>query len=85
MRRICRLFLIGCIKCYRYLISPLMASHCRFHPSCSSYAIQAIEQYGVFKGSYLAIRRLLRCQPFHPGGFDPVPEPQSVQHKHTAH
>ena len=81
MRRI----FIGCIKCYRYLISPLMASHCRFHPSCSSYAIQAIEEYGALKGSYLAIRRLLRCHPFHPGGYDPVPEQPSDQNRHSAH
>ena len=81
MRRI----FISCIKGYRYLISPLMASHCRFHPSCSSYAIQAIEQYGALKGSYLAARRLLRCHPFHPGGYDPVPEKHSEHDEHTAH
>lgn len=81
MRRI----LISCIKCYRYLISPLMASHCRFHPSCSSYAIQAIEKYGAFKGSFMAIKRLLRCQPFHPGGYDPVPEKSLDNDGHTTH
>ncbi len=70
MRRV----LISFIKCYKYLISPFMASHCRFHPSCSSYAIQAIEVHGAFKGCYLALRRLLRCHPFHPGGYDPVPD-----------
>ena len=68
-----RLF-IGCIKVYRYAISPLMANHCRFQPSCSSYAIQAIETHGAIKGSYLAIHRLLRCHPFNSGGFDPVPK-----------
>ena len=62
-----------------------MASHCRFHPSCSSYAIQAIEKHGAFKGCYLAIKRLLRCQPFHPGGYDPVPEKSLDNDGHTAH
>ncbi len=82
MRRI----FIGCIKGYRYVISPLMANHCRFHPSCSSYAIQALETHGAIKGSYLTIRRLLRCQPFHPGGFDPVPEKTTDNNDgHTAH
>jgi putative membrane protein insertion efficiency factor len=81
MRRI----FIGCIKGYRYAISPLMANHCRFHPSCSSYAIQALETHGAIKGSYLATRRLLRCQPFHPGGFDPVPEKTTDNDGHTAH
>ncbi|MEH6557624.1 MAG: membrane protein insertion efficiency factor YidD [Oceanicoccus sp.] len=79
-----RLF-ISFIQCYRYLISPLMASHCRFHPSCSSYAIQAIERYGAFKGSWLAIKRLLRCHPFHPGGYDPVPEKHSDNDGHITH
>lgn len=81
MRRI----LIACINGYRYLISPLMASHCRFYPSCSSYAIQAIEQHGALKGCYFASKRLLRCHPFHPGGFDPVPDTLCDTHKHTAH
>lgn len=79
-----RLF-ISFIQCYRYLISPLMANHCRFHPSCSNYAIQALEQYGVFKGSWLTVKRLLRCHPFHPGGYDPVPEQHSDNDGHTTH
>jgi putative membrane protein insertion efficiency factor len=62
-----------------------MASHCRFHPSCSSYAIQAIEKYGPFKGSYFALKRLLCCHPFHPGGYDPVPENISKPDEHIAH
>ncbi len=80
-----RRLLIGCVKGYRYMISPLMANHCRFHPSCSSYAIQALEQHGAIKGCYLATRRLLRCHPFNPGGYDPVPDNYSDQHKHSAH
>lgn len=79
-----RLF-ICCIRVYQYAISPLMANHCRFYPSCSSYAIDAIEIHGAFKGSWFAVRRLLRCHPFHPGGCDPVPEKHNKQHGHSAH
>jgi len=66
--------LIFLIRIYRYGISPLMGSHCRFYPSCSCYAQTAVEQYGVLRGGWLAIRRLARCHPWHPGGVDPVPE-----------
>ena len=62
------------IQFYRRFLSPLKASpSCRFHPTCSAYAVEAISAYGVFKGGYLTTRRLLKCHPFHPGGFDPVP------------
>lgn len=61
------------IKFYQYAISPLMASHCRFYPSCSCYTYEAIEEYGFLHGSYLSARRLLRCHPWNPGGYDPVP------------
>jgi putative membrane protein insertion efficiency factor len=61
------------IKWYQISISPVLGSVCRFMPSCSQYAYQAISTYGVFRGSLLAIKRILRCHPFHPGGFDPVP------------
>ncbi len=61
------------IRAYQLLISPLLGPHCRFHPSCSRYAAEALEKYGFFKGSRLAIGRLLRCHPFTPGGYDPVP------------
>ncbi|MEN8189832.1 MAG: membrane protein insertion efficiency factor YidD [Thermodesulfobacteriota bacterium] len=60
------------IKGYRYLISPLFPPSCRFTPTCSSYALTAIECHGVFKGGYMAVRRILRCHPFSPGGYDPV-------------
>jgi putative membrane protein insertion efficiency factor len=63
-------FLIGV---YQYVVSPLFPSSCRYTPSCSQYAKEAIMRYGVFRGSYLAARRILRCHPFHPGGYDPVP------------
>lgn len=68
-----RRLLIMLIRGYQYLISPLLGNHCRFHPSCSSYAIEALEVHGALRGSWLALRRLGRCHPWHPGGYDPVP------------
>ncbi len=68
-----KLALIGLIKGYRLLVSPLFHPTCRFHPTCSQYAIEAIERFGALKGSQLAVGRILRCQPLHPGGYDPVP------------
>ena len=65
--------LIKLIKGYRYFISPLFPPSCRFLPTCSQYAIEAIDRHGSLKGSWLAIGRILRCHPFHPGGYDPVP------------
>lgn len=64
--------IIGLIYIYRQFISPMKPPSCRFIPTCSEYALQAVEKYGVRKGSYLAVKRILRCHPFHPGGFDPV-------------
>ncbi|AKI98826.1 hypothetical protein ATI61_106214 [Archangium gephyra] len=61
------------IRFYRRFLSPLLPPACRFHPSCSSYALQALHKHGALRGSRLIVWRLLRCQPFHPGGFDPVP------------
>lgn len=61
------------IIAYRRWISPAMPARCRFHPSCSAYALEAVETHGAVRGAWLAIRRLLRCHPFHPGGYDPVP------------
>lgn len=60
------------IKGYRLFISPLKPPTCRFVPTCSEYALQAIEKHGVIRGSIMAVRRILRCHPFHPGGYDPV-------------
>ena len=62
------------IRGYRYAISPLFGQHCRFHPSCSAYALDAIESHGLARGGLLALRRLGKCHPWHPGGFDPVPD-----------
>jgi len=64
---------IALIGAYRTLISPLLGPRCRFHPSCSAYAQEAIERHGLIKGAAWSLWRLLRCHPFHPGGFDPVP------------
>lgn len=72
--------LILLIRVYRYVLSPWLGTRCRFEPSCSRYAMQAIQEYGALKGSWLAARRLVRCHPFHPGGLDPVP--QRVEHRH---
>ena len=63
----------GVIRAYQLTLSPFIGNQCRFHPSCSNYALEAIEAYGAVKGSWLALRRLGRCHPFNAGGFDPVP------------
>ncbi|MEO7041095.1 MAG: membrane protein insertion efficiency factor YidD [Gemmatimonadaceae bacterium] len=63
----------GPIRFYQLAISPMMPAACRYYPTCSNYAIQAIDKYGPLKGGWLAVRRILRCHPFRPGGFDPVP------------
>lgn len=61
------------IRGYRLLISPLIMPACRFQPTCSQYAIEAIDRFGAWRGGWMAVRRILRCHPFHPGGYDPVP------------
>lgn len=66
--------LIGLVKIYRKFVSPLKrTSSCIYTPTCSLYAIEALEKHGALKGTYLAVRRILRCHPFHKGGYDPVP------------
>lgn len=64
---------IALIRLYQYLLSPWLGRSCRFHPTCSAYAIESFERYGAARGFWLAIRRLSRCHPWHPGGYDPVP------------
>jgi len=78
-----KLLFIWLIKGYRMFISPMFPPTCRFQPTCSMYAMQAIERFGVWRGGWMAIRRILRCHPFHPGGYDPVPESKSHCCGHT--
>ena len=83
MSRIGRLaarLLVLPIRAYQLVLSPLLGPRCRFYPSCSAYAITAIERFGVLKGSWLAARRLLRCHPWNPGGVDHVPQAGPSRH-----
>ena len=70
--------IIWMLRAYQFIISPLLGANCRFYPSCSSYTIQAIETHGIFKGSFLAIKRIGKCHPWHPGGIDEVPEKKAT-------
>jgi putative membrane protein insertion efficiency factor len=65
--------LIFALRGYQYTLRPMLGSHCRFYPSCSDYSMQAIERHGALRGAWLTVRRVGRCHPYHPGGFDPVP------------
>lgn len=67
-------FMLALLRVYQWGISPLLGPHCRFHPSCSQYAAEAIERFGPWRGGWLALRRLLKCHPWHEGGLDPVPD-----------
>lgn len=66
--------IINVIRFYQRKISPLFGPRCRYYPTCSQYAVEAVERFGAFKGSIIAVLRLLRCNPLFPGGYDPVPE-----------
>ncbi|REJ09615.1 membrane protein insertion efficiency factor YidD [Halobacillus trueperi] len=68
--------MIALIQFYRKGISPFFPPSCRFQPTCSEYGLEAFRRFGFFKGSYLTVKRILKCHPFHPGGFDPVPMKQ---------
>ena len=68
-----RTILVLLVRGYQVTLSPLLPSSCRYYPSCSAYAIEALERHGALRGSWLAFRRILRCNPFRPGGYDPVP------------
>jgi uncharacterized protein len=72
-----KILLRGFLRIYRYALSPALGDHCRFHPSCSAYALEAIERLGTLRGSWLAVKRVARCHPWHPGGYDPVPAAHS--------
>lgn len=73
--------LMGMIRLYSYCISPLIASRCRFYPSCSTFALEALDSHGLLRGSFLTVKRLLRCNPWHPGGFDPVQDVYDDRHQ----
>lgn len=68
-----RWLLIGLIRLYQMVISPLTPSSCRFYPTCSNYCLESIKKHGVFRGLWLCVKRVVRCGPWHPGGYDPVP------------
>jgi putative membrane protein insertion efficiency factor len=70
--------ILGLIRLYQLLLSPLLPPACRFVPSCSQYGYEAIRRYGVLRGGWLAVKRVARCHPFHPGGYDPVPSLKEV-------
>ena len=65
---------VGIIKLYQTLLSPMLGPTCRFHPSCSHYAVDAITEHGMIRGCWISIKRILKCHPFNDGGYDPVPE-----------
>jgi uncharacterized protein len=73
LRTVPRRLLARLIRGYQIVFSPVLPPSCRFHPSCSQYALEAVTRHGALKGGWLAARRLARCHPFHPGGYDPVP------------
>lgn len=75
-----RTLLTALITLYRFAISPLLGPRCRFYPSCSAYALEAIRRFGAARGSWLAAKRLARCHPFNPGGYDPVPGCEACGH-----
>lgn len=64
------------INTYRWVISPVLGPHCRYHPTCSAYALEAVERHGAARGAWLAVKRVARCHPWHAGGVDPVPGPE---------
>lgn len=69
------------IRIYQVVLSPFLGNQCRFHPTCSNYALDAVDQYGALRGSWMAMRRIGRCHPLNPGGLDPVP-PRETAHRH---
>jgi uncharacterized protein len=77
--RVVRKVLTGCIKLYRFLVSPWLGCNCRFMPTCSQYAVESIESFGVIKGCWLMLCRLLRCHPWCSGGYDPVPNRKKME------
>ena len=70
---------VGLIRVYQWLLSPFMGPCCRFHPTCSHYAVEAVRRHGTLRGLWLALRRVGRCHPWHPGGYDPVPPSRTAE------
>jgi uncharacterized protein len=78
-----RKIFIAFIRFYQYAISPYLPPHCRYTPTCSSYAVEAISRFGAFRGGWMALRRIGRCHPWHEGGYDPLPNsPKKHECKH---
>ena len=71
--------LLAALRGYQYLLRPMLGANCRFYPSCSDYAREAIERHGALRGIALGLRRVARCHPWHPGGHDPVPNPRAFK------
>ncbi|MBN8568876.1 MAG: membrane protein insertion efficiency factor YidD [Ignavibacteria bacterium] len=76
-----KIIFVYLIKFYQKFISPLFPASCRFYPTCSQYSLEAFQEFGVFKGFYLSVKRILKCNPFFRGGFDPIPH-KDCAHKH---
>ncbi|HIV75104.1 MULTISPECIES: membrane protein insertion efficiency factor YidD [unclassified Pseudogracilibacillus] len=74
---------MGIVRFYQKFISPIKPPTCRFYPTCSHYSLQAYERFGAWKGTYLTIKRILKCHPFHPGGIDFVPEKEEKNNSHS--
>lgn len=77
--------LIYAVRFYRICISPLFPPTCRFYPSCSQYTLEAIQAYGALKGSWIAVKRLLKCHPYHPGGYDPLTDSDEESESNPCH
>jgi putative membrane protein insertion efficiency factor len=73
VRRVPRVALMLAVRGYQLVLSPIFGGSCRYYPSCSAYALEALDRHGALRGGWLALRRIARCHPFRPGGFDPVP------------
>lgn len=82
LNRFIKSIFMGIIKLYQIAISPMLGASCRFTPTCSAYALEAIQTHGVVRGGWLSIKRIARCHPYHAGGFDPVPESNESLKQH---